>query len=132
MLILEQMLPLHITPTKIGIRHYNCFHTCFVILSNPGVTHSVSTAFVMNAVGTEWVTPGLLRMTLCMRIIKKYSETGYNYPLLYYPHAFLKKRRGYCNRLRPSVCLSVRLSFTLSPSKPLDEIQPNLVCVLLT
>ena len=24
---------------------------------------------------------------------------------IYYPHAFLKKRRGYCNRLRPSVCL---------------------------
>ena len=22
----------------------------------------------------------------------------------FYPHAFLKKRRGYCNRLRPSVC----------------------------
>ena len=28
------------------------------ILGNPGVTHSVPTAF-MNAVGTEWVTPGL-------------------------------------------------------------------------
>ena len=41
-----------------------------------------------------------------------------------YPHAFLKKCRGYCNRLRPSV--------TLSPPKPLDEIQPNLVCELLT
>ena len=27
-----------------------------------------------------------------------------------YPHAFLKKRWGYCNRLRPSVRLSVRLS----------------------
>ena len=39
------------------------------------------------------------------------------------PHAFLKKRWGYCNRLRPSV--------TLSPPKPLDEIQPNLVCELL-
>ena len=25
-----------------------------------------------------------------------------------YPHAFLKKRRGYCYRLRPSVRLSVR------------------------
>ena len=53
-----------------------------------------------------------------------------------YPHAFLKKRRGYCNRLRPSVrlsvCPSVRPSVTLSPPKPLDEIQPNLVCVLLT
>ena len=28
------------------------------ILGNPGVTHSVPTAFI-NAVGTEWVTPGL-------------------------------------------------------------------------
>ena len=46
----------------------------------------------------------------------------------FYPHAFLKKRRGYCNRLRPSV----RPSVTLSPPKPLDEIQPNLVCGLLT
>ena len=44
--------------------------------------------------------------------------------LCYYPHAFLKKRQGYCNRLR--------LSVTLSPPKPLDEIQPNLVCELLT
>ena len=26
---------------------------------------------------------------------------------LYYPHAFLKNRRGYCNRLRPSVRPSV-------------------------
>ena len=33
-----------------------------IILSNPGVTHSVPTAFIMNAVGTEWVTPGLPRM----------------------------------------------------------------------
>ena len=40
------------------------------------------------------------------------------------PTLFLKKRRGYCNGLRPSV--------TLSPPKPLDEIQPNLVCELLT
>ena len=53
-----------------------------------------------------------------------------------YPHAFLKKRGGYCNRLRPSVRpsvhLSVRPSITLSPPKPLDEIQLNLVCGLLT
>ena len=32
------------------------------ILGNPGVTHSVPTA-LMNAVDTEWVTPGLPRMT---------------------------------------------------------------------
>ena len=36
------------------------------------------------------------------------------YCRLNYPHAFLKKRRGYCNRLRPSVrpsvCPSVRPS----------------------
>ena len=38
-----------------------------------------------------------------------------------------KKRRGYCNRLP-----SVRLSVMLSPPKSLDEIQPNLVCELLT
>ena len=50
----------------------------------------------------------------------------------YYPHAFLKKRWGYCNRLRLSVRPSVRLSVTLSPPKPFDEIQPNLVCELLT
>ena len=30
---------------------------------NIRVTHSVPTAFVMNAVGTEWVTPGLPRMS---------------------------------------------------------------------
>ena len=41
---------------------------------------------------------------------------------------FLKKRRGYCYRLSPSV----RPSVMLSPPKPLDEIQPNLVCELLT
>ena len=57
---------------------------------------------------------------------------GENYKISYYPHAFLKKRRGYCNRLRPSVRPSVRLSVMLSPPKPLDEIQPNLVCELLT
>ena len=34
-----------------------------------------------------------------------------------YPHSFLKKRWGYCNRLCPSV-----------RPKPMDEIQPNLVC----
>ena len=36
---------------------------CLGILGNPGVTHSVSTAFMMNAVGTEWVTPGLSSVT---------------------------------------------------------------------
>ena len=45
------------------------------------------------------------------------------------PTLIFKKRRGYCNRLRPSVCLSVRLSVMLSPPKPLDETQPNLWCV---
>ena len=39
-----------------------------------------------------------------------------------------KKRRGYCYRLHPSV----RPSIMLSPPKPLSEIQPNLVCELLT
>ena len=32
----------------------------------------------------------------------------------------------------PSVCLSVRLSVMLSPPKPLDRIQPNLMSGLLT
>ena len=41
-------------------------------------------------------------------------------------NAFLKRRRGYCNRLRPSF----RLSVMLSP-KPFDEIQ-LLVCEFLT
>ena len=35
---------------------------------------------------------------------------------------------GYCNSLHPSVRSSVMLSLP----KPLDEIQPNLVCELLT
>ena len=48
-----------------------------------------------------------------------------------YPHAlFKKKRRGYCNRLRPSVRPSVMLH--VFPPKPLDKILPNLVCELLT
>ena len=42
------------------------FETCYVQifknLTSPGVTHFVPTAFIMNAVGTEWVTPGLPRM----------------------------------------------------------------------
>ena len=38
------------------------------------------------------------------------------------------KRARNCNRLRPSVPLSV----VLSPPRSLDEIQPNLVCELLT
>ena len=52
------------------------------------------------------------------------SELAQGLLFFNYPHAFLKKRRGYCNRLR--------LSVTLSTPKPLDEIQPNLVCELLT
>ena len=46
---------------------FSCF--LFIIcgvLGNPGVTHSVPTAFMMNAVGTDWVTPGLPRMHLCI------------------------------------------------------------------
>ena len=52
---------------------------------------------------------------------------------------FFKKASGILQSppsVRPSVRLSVRLSVrpsvTLSPPKPLDEIQPNLVCGLLT
>ena len=49
--------------------------------------------------------------------------------LLYvcYPHAFLKKAKGIL--LSPP---SVRPSVMLSPPKPLDEIQPNLVCEFFT
>ena len=35
---------------------------CVVILGNPGVTHPVPTAFIMNAVGREWIMPGLPMM----------------------------------------------------------------------
>ena len=46
---------------------------------------------------------------------------------IHYPHAFFKKASGILQS--PP---SVRPSVTLSPPKPLDEIQPNLVCELLT
>ena len=48
---------------------------------------------------------------------------------------FFKKASGILQwppSVRLSVCPSVRPSVTLSPPKPLDEIQPNLVCELLT
>ena len=48
---------------------------CF-ILGNPGVTHSVPTAFITNAVGTEWVTPGLPRMTLFASILNLSVKLG--------------------------------------------------------
>ena len=48
---------------------------------------------------------------------------------------FFKKASGILQS-RPSICASVcpsvRLSVTLSPPKPFDEIQPNLVCELVT
>ena len=44
---------------------------------------------------------------------------------------FFKKASGILQS-PPSICLSVRLSVTLSPPKPLNKIQPNLVCELLT
>ena len=47
----------------------NEIHKC--ILGNPDVTHSVPTAFITNAVGTEWVTPGLPRTP---QIIKSKHE----------------------------------------------------------
>ena len=53
---------------------------------------------------------------------------------LFIPKLFFKKSEG--DIVIPSVCLSVHppvhLSVMLSPPKPLDEIQPNLVCELLT
>ena len=44
-------------------------------------------------------TPVQSGLRLCSSLSGKYIN---------YPHAFLKKRWGYCNRLRPSVCPSVR------------------------
>ena len=65
----------------------------------------------------------------------------YAYFTLNYLHALFKKTEGdiviasvrLSVRLsvRPSVCPSVRLSVMLSPPKPLNEIQPNMVCELL-
>ena len=49
---------------------------------------------------------------------------------VYNPHAFFKKSKG--DIVFSSVCLSVRPPVITSPHKPLDEIQPNLVCELLT
>ena len=46
----------------------------------------------------------------------------------YYPHVFLSEGEIVIPSVRPSV----RPSVMLSPPKPLDEIQPNLVCELLT
>ena len=45
----------------------------------------------------------------------------------FYPLAFLKKSEG--DIVIASVRPSVRSSVMLSPHKPLDEIQPNLMCV---
>ena len=43
----------------------------------------------------------------------------------FYPHAFLKKQREYCNHPRPSVCYAIS-SYTVGPN------QPNFVYELLT
>ena len=50
---------------------------------------------------------------------------------VYLSPLFFKKASGILQS-PPSVRPSVRPSVTLSPPKPLDEIQPNLVCELLT
>ena len=54
-------------------------------------------AFAFETRGHNDINNGL-PMTLKWHLLSSY----------FYPHAFLKKRRGYCNRLRPSVCPSVR------------------------
>ena len=36
-------------------------------------------------------------------------QKSYCNSMFYYPHAFLKKRQGYCNRLRPSVRPSIQI-----------------------
>ena len=61
-----------------------------------------------------------------------------NFEIYFYPHAFLKNLRDIAKAsvvrppARPSARPSIRLSVTLSLPKPLDVIQPNLVCELLT
>ena len=45
-----------------GVIHSVPMHSTSV--SQAYVAHSVPTAFILNAVGTEWVTPGLPRMVL--------------------------------------------------------------------
>ena len=52
---------------------------------------------------------------------------------MFIPTLFLKSEGDIViASVRPSICLSVPPSVMLSPPKPLDEIQPNLVCELLT
>ena len=51
------------------------------ILGNPGVTHSVPTAFIaMNAVGTEWVTPVSYHKIWCN--VTKFSPDIRDLPLV--------------------------------------------------
>ena len=83
------------------------------------------TMFVLYEVFLFW--PSIYQTCSNLNLIYRKCSSYHALLIDIYPHAFLKKRQGYCNRLRPSVCPSV----TLSPPKPLDEIQPNLVCELV-
>ena len=74
-------------------------------------THSRCVSLLTSTYFFQTVITGAL-CYLCMSFIqcvKGYVVTLKDFD--YYPYAFfLKKRRGYCNRLRLSVCLSVRPS----------------------
>ena len=58
-----------VTPVRLSQMMY------LSILGNPGVTHSVPTAFI--TVGTEWVTPGLPRMVFIMLCTQKLVSWKY-------------------------------------------------------
>ena len=80
--------------------------------------------------------PSLLRIQLqnpnCIATCTIFQHSTYrilansfwSVPVCVFIPTFFEEKWGYCNRLRPSV--------RLSPPKPLDRIQPNLVCELLT
>ena len=51
------ILCLFLVVTWVGLWSAILSLTCFTILYNPGVTHSVPNAFIiMNALGTEWLS----------------------------------------------------------------------------
>ena len=71
---------------------------------------------------------GVSFLSISRKYSKELSHSGINYP-----HAFLKKRRDIViASVRLCVRYAVCASVMLSPPKPLDEIQPDLVCELLT
>ena len=70
----------------------------------------------------EWHISNRIRLSNIL--FRHVSYSYHQFSTNYYPHAFLKS-------VGDIAIASVRPSVTLSPPKPLDEIQPNLVCELL-